>query len=143
MVAAALAVAESVIASHSEGHLLAAWIALWAVAFASIAMFAGREGGFVAALAQSIANRNDRRARRSADQAYLALARRDPRIMEELIAAAQCAQVARAEVDLVHGRAWLDHRPRDTLNAAYAGPRRSLGAAPMTSLTSQLQMQPG
>lgn len=41
IVAALLVVANQVIDTWSEGHLLAAWIVMWAVAFAALALLAG------------------------------------------------------------------------------------------------------
>ena len=40
IVAALMVVANQVIDTWTEGHLLAAWIVMWAVAFAAIALFA-------------------------------------------------------------------------------------------------------
>lgn len=40
MVSALLVVANEVVETWTEGHLLAAWIALWAIAFAALAVFA-------------------------------------------------------------------------------------------------------
>src|SRR5438067_448116 len=41
IVAALVAVANQVVETWSEGHLLAAWIAMWAVGFAGLALLAG------------------------------------------------------------------------------------------------------
>jgi hypothetical protein len=40
MVSALLVVANEVVETWTEGHLLAAWVALWAVGFAALALFA-------------------------------------------------------------------------------------------------------
>ena len=44
VVAALLVVANQVIDTWTEGHLLAAWIALWTVAFAAIGLLAALDG---------------------------------------------------------------------------------------------------
>lgn len=142
MVVAALVVADLVIESHSDGHLLVAWIALWAVAFTSLAMFAGTASKLAESLAIPITRWKNIQSRRAADADYLALAQRNPRIMAELLAAVERAQAARSAIDLAHGRAWVDHRPRGTLNAAYAGPRNGYLTTPLTGLPSHLQLLP-
>ena len=143
MFAAVLVVADAVIDSYSDGHLLAAWIALWAISFAMLALFAGTAGKLAVSLTASIRNWQQTRTQRAWDADYLALAQRDPRIMAELQAALQRTHAARAEIDLAHGRAWVSHRPRNTLNAAYAGPRHSYLTTPLPGLPSHLQMLPG
>ncbi len=143
MFAAVLVVADAVIDSYSDGHLLAAWIALWAISFATLALFAGTAGKLAASLTASIRPWQQTRAQRAWDAGYLVLAQRDPRIMAELQAAVQRGQVTQAEIDLTHGRAWLSHRPRNTLNAAYAGPRHSYLTTPLPGLPRHLQMLPG
>ncbi len=143
MFAAVLVVADAVIDSYSDGHLLAAWIALWSISFATLALFAGTVGKLAVSLNASLRQWQQTRAQRAWDADYLALARRDPRIMAEIQAAVHRAQVAQAAIDLAHGRAWVSHRPRNTLNAAYAGPRHSYLTTPLPGLPSHLQMLPG
>jgi len=41
IVAAFVVVADQMMATWADGHLLAAWVALWAVAFAAVGLFAG------------------------------------------------------------------------------------------------------
>jgi hypothetical protein len=85
--AALLVVADQVIDTWSDGHLLAGWVALWTVAFAALALLATplRQGtallatGFVRRLARMRATRVEAQMWESA--------RHDPRIMEEIRAA--------------------------------------------------------
>src|SRR3569832_2684935 len=50
LVSALLVVANQVIDTWTEGHLLAAWIVLWTIAFAALALFATPARGVAAAL---------------------------------------------------------------------------------------------
>jgi len=85
--AALLVVADQVIDTWSDGHLLAGWVALWTVAFAALALLtpplrqiaAFTAGGFVAYFAEARARRKEAR--------MWAAARHDPRVMDEIRAA--------------------------------------------------------
>lgn len=85
--AALLVVADQVIDTWTDGHLLAGWVALWTVAFAALAFLAPplrkvaayAAGGFMGHLAE-------RRAERAEAQMW-EMARHDPRVMEEIRAA--------------------------------------------------------
>jgi hypothetical protein len=80
MVSALLVVANQVIETWSEGHLLAAWIAMWTVAFAAIALLAAPARTLVRRFRQGAA------ARRQAgeDRAFWAAAVNDARVMADL-----------------------------------------------------------
>ncbi len=88
VVAALLIVADKLVSNLNEGGLLAAWLVMWAVAFVALAFFAET--------ARTIANRTvnmfrgygERRALARADEQFLAYAKYDARIMNELSAAA-------------------------------------------------------
>jgi hypothetical protein len=87
IVAALLVVANQVVETWSEGHLLAAWIAMWAIAFAAMAMLATP-----ATRAAKRINAGFKRwaaARRQAaeDRALWQLAQTDPRVMSDLTCA--------------------------------------------------------
>jgi hypothetical protein len=84
IVAALMVVANQVIDTWTEGHLLAAWIVMWAVAFAAIALFAAparRAAGAVRAGARRWAA-----ARRQAaqDQKLWEIALTDARVMADI-----------------------------------------------------------
>lgn len=84
VVSALLVVANQMIDTWSEGHLLAAWTVLWLVAFAALALLtapARRAGVVLLAAAQSWAQ-NRRNA--AQDERTWQVALKDPRIMAEL-----------------------------------------------------------
>lgn len=82
--AALLVVADQVISTWSDGHLLAGWVALWTVAFAALAFLASplRRVSSHAAL-WFVQWRALARARRD-DERMWEFARHDPRVMAEL-----------------------------------------------------------
>lgn len=79
VVSALLVVANQVIDTWTEGHLLAAWMVLWLVAFAALALLTSpaRRAGVALAWAES-------RRRAAEDQRTWQVALKDPRIMAEL-----------------------------------------------------------
>lgn len=84
VVSALLVVANQVIDTWSEGHLLAAWMVLWLVAFAALALLsapARRAGIELLAGAQRWA---ENRRRAAEDQRTWQVAMKDPRVMAEL-----------------------------------------------------------
>jgi len=85
--ASLLVVADQVISTWSDGHLLAGWVALWTVAFGALAFLATplrRLSGLAsAALTRSWAASKARRQ----EQAMWEFARHDTRVMAELQAA--------------------------------------------------------
>jgi hypothetical protein len=82
--AALLVVADQVISTWSDGHLLAGWVALWTVAFAALAFLASplRRISGVGAVAY-MQWRVKARARRE-DEKMWEFARHDPRVMAEI-----------------------------------------------------------
>lgn len=82
--AALLAVADQVIDTWSDGHLLAAWVALWTVAFAALAFLAPPLRHVAAFVSAGVFKQlADWRARR--EEAFLwELACHDPRVVEEI-----------------------------------------------------------
>lgn len=92
---AALAVAgERLMASWADEHLLATWVALWAVVFAGSLLLAGT----ARRTAQRVMGGLDRwarlRAEARAEARALLLARHDPRLMAEIQAARDQAEIA-------------------------------------------------
>ena len=84
VVSALLVVAHQVIDTWSEGHLLAAWMVLWLVAFAALALFAvpaRRAGVALRGAAKAWA---ERRRRAADDQRIWQVALQNPRVMAEL-----------------------------------------------------------
>ncbi len=88
LVAALLVVANQVIETITDGHLFAAWIALWALGFAAMALL--MDPMLVAVRKMRGAFVHWRKVRRLANQdAQLwTLAQRDPRVMADIQAAA-------------------------------------------------------
>ena len=85
--AALLVVADQVIDTWADGHLLAAWVALWAVAFAVLALFANSVRHLVNRITGALDAWSQRVAQKRADERLWSIAQTDPRIMSELQAA--------------------------------------------------------
>jgi hypothetical protein len=87
VMAALLVVADQVIETWTDGHLLAGWVALWTVAFAALALLAPPLRHVAAFTAGGLGRRlqNWRMAREEARM--WDMASHDPRVMEEIRAA--------------------------------------------------------
>ncbi len=142
IVSALVVAADALIDAYADGHLLFAWSALWAVGFASMALFADTARASAQRLMGALSQWRAQQARKAADNALLAIALHDPRIMAELESAIERERSARERVQLAHGRAWLEHRPIGTLNAAYSGPRQLFKLSPLTGLPMHVQYMP-
>ena len=88
IVSSMLVVADKLMSSWKEGGLLFAWLVLWIVAFAALALFAGTARSLAARTLVALKVSASRRAAARADEQFIAYARLDPRIMRELQAAA-------------------------------------------------------
>jgi ABC-type transport system involved in cytochrome bd biosynthesis fused ATPase/permease subunit len=84
VVSALMVVANQVIDTWSEGHLLAAWMMLWLVAFAGLALLTGPARRAGAALRSTFSHWAKSRRQAAEDQHTLQVAMSDPRIMAEL-----------------------------------------------------------
>lgn len=84
IVAAVLVVAQQVMDSVAEGHLLVMWIAMWALAFAVLALFAGAARQLAVRLTAGLDGWSRSLAESRADQRLWAMAQTDSRIMAEL-----------------------------------------------------------
>lgn len=80
VVSALLVVAHQVIDTWSDGHLLAAWMALWAVGFAALALLGAPTRRVLAVLGEW----RQQRALDEAERKMWDMARSDPRLMAEL-----------------------------------------------------------
>ena len=94
VVAALVCVADQMIDTWADGNLLAAWVVLWAVAFAAMALFADSVRGFAARVVAALDAWSHRMALARADERLWDMAQRDPRVMAELQAA-----ISRSEVE--------------------------------------------
>ncbi|MDE2417253.1 MAG: hypothetical protein KGN32_05550 [Burkholderiales bacterium] len=104
VMAALLVVADQVISTWADGHLLAGWVALWTVAFAALALLAPPLRQVTSALASVYSRRARASALRRQDGVMWEHAKADPRLMAEL----QVAWMRNSEEEL----------PFDTLGSA-------------------------
>ena len=88
VVAALLIVADKLVSNLNEGGLLAAWLVMWAVAFVALAFFAETARAVANNTVTMFRGYGERRALARADEQFLAYAKYDARIMNELTAAA-------------------------------------------------------
>ena len=88
MAAAVMVVADEVLNAVAEGHLLVMWIALWAVAFVSLAAFAGTASELAIGLKVKLDDWSRALAEARADERLWAAAKNDARVMADLQAAA-------------------------------------------------------
>ncbi len=87
LAASVMVVAYQVMDSVAEGHLLVIWIALWVVAFSTLAFFAGTARRLAARLKTGLDGWSRQMAEARADQRLWAIAQADPRVMTDLQAA--------------------------------------------------------
>lgn len=87
VVAALLVVANQMVDNWSDGHLLAAWVMLWAIGFAALGLCAGTARKLAARMVAGLDAWSQRVARARADARFMEAAQNDPRIMAELQAA--------------------------------------------------------
>lgn len=87
MVSALVVVADQLIDTWADGHLLAAWVALWLVGFAAVAVFAGAARRLAVTVVSALDAWSQRVARARADARLWTIARTDPRVMADLSAA--------------------------------------------------------
>ena len=87
IVAALVVVANQVVETWSEGHLLAAWIVMWTVAFAAMALLASPAKRAVISLRNGFARWNVARRQAAQDRELWALAQTDSRVMADLVCA--------------------------------------------------------
>ena len=84
IVAALMVVANEVVDTWTDGHLLAAWIVMWAVAFAALALLAGPATRTVAGLRAAARRWKAVRRQAAADEQLWAVALTDARVMADI-----------------------------------------------------------
>jgi len=84
IVAALMVVANQVVETWTEGHLLAAWIVMWAVAFAALALFAAPAKRAAKALRAGMQRWAVARKQAAEDQKLWNLALTDARVMADI-----------------------------------------------------------
>lgn len=87
MVSALIVVGAQLMNSWADGHLLAAWVALWLVGFAALAVFAGAARRLAATTVAALNAWSRRIASARADARLWEVAKTDPRVMAELTSA--------------------------------------------------------
>ena len=84
LVSALLVVANQVIDTWTEGHLLVAWIVLWTVAFAALALLATPARRAAKAMSAGYARYKARRLQARQDEQYWQAALQDARMMADI-----------------------------------------------------------
>jgi hypothetical protein len=87
MVSALVVVADQLMDTWADGNLLAAWVALWLVGFAAVAVFAGSARQLAVTVVSALDAWSQRVAKARADERLWAIAKSDPRVMADLMAA--------------------------------------------------------
>ena len=87
MVSALVVVADQLIETWANGHLMVAWVALWLVGFAALAVFAGAARKLAVTVVGALDAWSQRIAQARADERLWAIAKTDPRVMADLNAA--------------------------------------------------------
>lgn len=82
--AALLVVADQLVDTRADGHLLAVWVALWTILFAAVAVSAQSLRQFAETSVARMAGWSQARASKRADAVMLRLAQQDHRIMRDL-----------------------------------------------------------
>ena len=84
LVSALLVVANEVVETWTEGHLLAAWIVMWLVGFAALALFAAPMRRAVESLRETFAAWGAARRQAAEDDKLWSIALTDARVMADL-----------------------------------------------------------
>jgi hypothetical protein len=84
MISAMVVVADQLIETWADGHLLVAWVALWLVSFTALALFAGSAHQLSNSVVDALGAMAKRRAGKRADEHLWAMAQADPRLMADL-----------------------------------------------------------
>lgn len=87
MVSSLVVVADQLVETWVNGHLLVAWIALWIVCFTAMAIFAGAARKLALATVAGLNAWSVKRAQARADDRLWAVAQADPRMMADIHAA--------------------------------------------------------
>lgn len=87
MVASLVVVADQLMDTWADGHLLVAWTALWLVGFATVAVFGGAARKLAVAAVTALNAWSQRVANARSDARLWAIAQADPRVMADLNAA--------------------------------------------------------
>ena len=89
VMAAMLVVADQVIDNWADGHLLAAWVLMWVMAFTAMAFLAPAARRLAGLLVTRLDAWSARVAQRRADARLWAIAQKDARVMKDIVAASR------------------------------------------------------
>jgi hypothetical protein len=81
-------VADQLMDTWADGHLLAAWVLMWVIGFAALALLAPTARSLAARVMAGLDGWSQHVARRRADERLWDLARKDARVMADIQAAA-------------------------------------------------------
>lgn len=98
IVAALLVVANQVVETWTEGHLLMAWVILWAITFAAIALLVNPARVAAGSLRSGLKAWRARRKQAAADEKLWSIALTDARVMADI----SRAMAAQAEREVPH-----------------------------------------
>jgi hypothetical protein len=87
VVAAMVVLADRLISTWADGHLLLAWVLLWVVVFAGMALFADSARALARRTMASLDAWSRSLAQKRAEERLWDIARADPRVMAELVSA--------------------------------------------------------
>lgn len=93
VLATVVVIADQVIATWADGHLMLAWVTLWALVFAGLALFADSARRLARRAVVALDDWSRSLAEARAEMRLWEMARQDPRLMSELIAARDRADV--------------------------------------------------
>jgi hypothetical protein len=83
-ISAMVVIADQIVSTWTDGHLLMAWVTLWAFVFAALALFAEVSRGWTAQLVRAFQAHLHAAQERANDERIWALAQSDPRLMADL-----------------------------------------------------------
>ena len=86
-ISALVVVADQIVSTWTDGHLLMAWVTLWAFVFAALALFAQATHGWANRILVGMQQWSERARARAQDRRMWAVAQSDPRFMADIQAA--------------------------------------------------------
>jgi hypothetical protein len=84
---ALVVVADQIVSTWTDGHLVMAWLTLWAFVFAALALFAQATHGWTGRVLAGLQHWSERARERAQDERIWAVAQSDPRFMADIRAA--------------------------------------------------------
>ena len=87
MVSSMVVVADQLVETWADGHLMLAWVSLWLVGFAAIAIFGGAASKVASKVVGALNAWSQRQAQARADARLWVIAKSDPGLMADLSAA--------------------------------------------------------